>query len=605
LSFSYFYEKKYPMTKRAQVLVFLSLAATLISCASPTPVLESKPKPDPVVQPQVEKQASPTVIPTLGPLSLYLAPEVPEALLAESESWGIPVLSDPGAATLRLELNSVVDESATVARSTWVYALVAPFPTVTDGVTLDDLKSAWQGSLSLPGTCVQCEDFSRSPLWMAESTLAAFTALWGEPAPGLVQTAPADELMDALWEDQPAWGIVPFEGLEPKLKVLMVDGQSPIHKDFDLASYPLKAEFALHALDRDPATLNLDLPVTNREPDQLTTIILTGVTALVRATAYTMETKGVTYPARDIRELMRAADITHISNEIPFFTGCDFPNPSRSKLVFCSDPKYIELLNDVGADVIELTGNHFADYGAGAMLETLEIYNQNSIPYYGGGADLEDALKPIVLEHNGNKIAFIGCNPVDLGRPPVATENKPGAAPCSHGYLVDTLQGLKAEGYFVISTFQHFEYYSPEARPNQLEDFHRVADAGASIVSGSQAHFAQMMEFYNDTFIHYGLGNLFFDQMGDIPYHPGIRREFIDRYTVYNGKLISVELLTAMLVDYSRPRLMTPAERASFLNEYFHHSGWGEIVPTPSPQPTVTLTPMALPQPFTTITPVR
>jgi poly-gamma-glutamate capsule biosynthesis protein CapA/YwtB (metallophosphatase superfamily) len=150
-------------------------------------------------------------------------------------------------------------------------------------------------------------------------------------------------------------------------------------------------------------------------------------------------------------------------------------------------------------------------------------------------------------EHNGNQIAFIGCNPVDLGRPPVATENKPGAAPCSHSYLVNTIQDLDELGYVVIATFQHFEYYSPEARPNQLEDFHRVADAGASIVSGSQAHFAQMMEFYDDSFIHYGLGNLFFDQMGDIPYHPGIRREFIDRYTIYNGKLISVELLTMML----------------------------------------------------------
>jgi len=169
---------------------------------------------------------------------------------------------------------------------------------------------------------------------------------------------------------------------------------------------------------------------------------------------------------------------------------------------------------------------------------------------------------------------------------------------------VNTIEDLHELGYVVIATFQHQEYYSPEARLDQLEDFRRVADAGASIVSGSQAHFAQMMEFYNDSFIHYGLGNLFFDQMGDIPYHPGIRREFIDRYVIYNGKVISVELMTAMLMDYSRPRWMTPEERASFLNEYFHHSGWGEILPTPIPQPTVTLTPMSLPQPFTTITPV-
>jgi hypothetical protein len=589
------------MTKRASLLGSMLLAALFVACANPTP--EPELKSESVSQPRVVQQASPIVTLTPRPISIYLAPEVPDSLTAETENWGIPVVVDAATATLRLELTSAGEESPIASKSTWVYALVAPFPTVRDGMTLEDLKAAWQGSLSLSDACVQCEDFGLSPLLMSASTHAVFAALWGEPASGAVRVVEPNEIVDALWNNRPSWGIVPFERLDPKLKVLTVDGQSPIRKKFEIGPYPLKAVFVLRGLDQHLAALNLELPITNRDPDKMTTVILTGVTALVRATAYTMETKGVTYPANDIREFMRAADITHISNEIPFFTGCDFPNPSRTKLVFCSDPKYIELLNDVGADVIELTGNHFADYGAGAMLETLDIYNQNGIPYYGGGADLEDALKPLLLEHNGNKIAFIGCNPVDLGRPPVATENKPGAAPCSHQYQVDTIQGLKAQGYFVISTFQHFEYYSPEARPNQLEDFHRVADAGASIVSGSQAHFAQVMEFYNDSFIHYGLGNLFFDQMGDIPYHPGIRREFIDRYTISDGKLISVELLTAMLVDHSRPRLMTPEERASFLNEYFHHSGWGEIIPSPAPRPTVTLTP--LPQPFTTITPVR
>lgn len=593
------------MMIRARVPVCLFLAATLVSCAGPAPEAAPDPQPVPVSQPLVTPIPSPPTLPPPPPLTLYLAPELPDGLAVEAKNWGIALAPDPATATLRLEIAPAGDDSGIASRTTWIYALVAPFPTVVDGITSDDLMAAWQGSLSTEPACVPCEDFRRSPLWMSESTLQVFTALWGEPDADAVRTVPQEELVPALWENRPAWAIVPFEALEPRLKVLGIDGQAPIQKEFDHSAYPLKAEFVLRALDREPATLSLMLPSTNRRADKMTTVVLTGVTALVRATAYTMETKGVTYPANDIRELLRAADITHISNEIPFFTGCDFPNPSRSKLVFCSDPKYIELLKDVGTDVVELTGNHFADYGAGAMLETLEIYNQNEILYYGGGADLDDALKPALLSHNGNQIAFIGCNPVDLGRPPVATENKPGAAPCNHSYMVNTIEDLNELGYVVIATFQHFEYYSPEARPNQLEDFHRVADAGASIVSGSQAHFAQMMEFYDHSFIHYGLGNLFFDQMGDIPYHPGIRREFIDRYTIYGGKLISVELVTTMLVDHSRPRLMTAEERAGFLNEYFYHSGWGELISTPVPQPTATLTPMALPKPFTTITPVR
>jgi poly-gamma-glutamate synthesis protein (capsule biosynthesis protein) len=107
---------------------------------------------------------------------------------------------------------------------------------------------------------------------------------------------------------------------------------------------------------------------------------------------------------------------------------------------------------------------------------------------------------------------------------------------------------LKAQGYLVIFTFQWFEDYYAAPNPKQVLDFQLVADAGATIVSGSQAHFPKTMEFYNDTFIHYGLGNLFFDQMGNLAWMPeGIRREFIDRYVIYNGKLISVELTTTCL----------------------------------------------------------
>ena len=581
------------MTNRIRILALLLLIAiTLASCAPKVSV--SQPAFTKTPKPQPSTTFTVTSVPM--ELALYRSPEIPDVLVVESDHWGIPLVPDPDQAPLQLELASAGNEASIASKSTWIYALVAPFPTVVDGVTLEELQAAWNATSTGP--------LANSPLWMTESTQAAFTALWGDPNPEAVKNAPADKLLETLWENQPSFGIVPFEALTPKLKVLLVEGQAPIHNDFIVETYPLKIDIALRSLDREPATISLALPDTNRDPTRLTTVIMTGVTALVRATAYIMETKGVMYPGRDIRNFMRAADITHISNEIPFFTGCEFPNPSRTKLIFCSDPKYIELLQDVGTDVVELTGNHFADYGPDAMIETLDIYARNEIPYYGGGADLEDSQKPLLLTHNGNQIAFIGCNPVDLGRPPVATEYKPGAAPCSHKYLVNTIKDLDMLGYLVIATFQHQEYYSPEARPDQLEDFHRVADAGASIVSGSQAHFPQMMEFYDDSFIHYGLGNLFFDQMGDIPYYPGIRREFIDRYTIYNGQLISVELLTMMLEDHSRPRPMTSDERTSFLNEYFFHSGWSELIPTPIPLPTVTLTPMMLPHPFTTITPV-
>ena len=126
-----------------------------------------------------------------------------------------------------------------------------------------------------------------------------------------------------------------------------------------------------------------------------------------------------------------------------------------------------------------------------------------------------------------------------------------------------------------------------------------MADAGATVVSGSQAHYPHIMEFRGDSFIHYGLGNLFFDQMTytlpDGKVIDGTRREFLDRHVFYDGRYLGMEFLTAMLEDYSRPRPMTETERSAFLSEYFNLSGWLELSPTPIPQPTATLTPIALP----------
>ena len=471
---------------------------------------------------------------------------------------------------------------------TLVYALVAPFPTVTDGISLEELKRAWvEGIAPAP--------FGGQPLLMDESTHATLRALWGEPAPGAARIVPGGQLLDTAWSQLPSWAVVPFNALQPKWKVLTIDGQSPIRKDFDLSSYPLVVNLILQS-QNDVQSSVLSLPPPNYDPGKLTTVIMTGVTALVRATALTMEIKGTTYPGERIRDLMREADIAHVSNEIPFFTGCTYPKANQVALVFCSDPKYIDLLTDIGTDVVELTGNHFADRGSAGMRETIEIYKEKGLPYFGGGLDLQDSLKPARFEINGNKIAFIGCNKPDVGRFPTATDFQPGAAPCKFPELTQTISDLKAQGYVVISTFQWNESYDSRPSPQQMDDFQLVSDSGASIVSGSQAHYAQMMEFYNDSFIHYGLGNLFFDQMGDQDWMPpGIRRVFFDRYVIYDGKLISVELITAMLEDYARPRLMTEQEGASFLQEYFFYSGWIPFSPTPTPTVTPTLTPMSVP----------
>jgi hypothetical protein len=561
------------MLKKQLVLLFIVsilLAACVPAQSSPTPVATKSPQP------------TPTATSTPRPTALWISDAVPNKLREIATASDIPLADDVDSATIHLDI------SAAENASTWTYALVAPFFTIRDGVTAEELHAIWDGDAPDP--------WAGSPLWMAESTKIALTATWGEASSGAVRTVDPDILLDFAWEQGDLLAIIPFEELEPRWKVLTIDGQSPLHNNFVLESYPLNLSFGTNI------STALKLPAFNRDPEKLTTLVMTGVTALVRATAFTMELKGITYPGKDIGHWLRDADIAHISNEIPFYDECKPPTPGQVGLQFCSDPRYIELIEYVGADVIELTGNHFQDYGSEATLFTLDMYDERGLPYFGGGRDLEDARKPLKIEHNGNKFAFIGCNPAGPEFALARADGWPGSAPCDHKYMVAQIETLRAEGYLPIATFQYHEYYSPEIRPWQERDFRRLADAGAVVVSGSQGHFAQAKEFYSGAFIDYGLGNLFFDQM-DNPV-VGTRREFLDRHVFYDGQHIGTELLTAMLVDYSRPIPMTEAERIDFLTYIFDASGWIEAQPTPIPSPTMTLTPIAMPAPFATLTPL-
>jgi len=313
------------------------------------------------------------------------------------------------------------------------------------------------------------------------------------------------------------------------------------------------------------------IPQTSREADKLTTVILTGVTALVRGTAREMEKLGLTRPAEIIGPTLQEADILHISNEVPFAVNCGEPVPQNiDKLIFCSKDEYVELLKAVGTDVVELTGDHFEDWGPDAMLHTLELYEELGWLYYGGGRNLEEAKKPVKLEVNGTKIAFLGCNAKEWTYSN-ATEEKPGNLPCDWEYMSAAVGKLSEEGYLPIVTFQHKEYYIWEAQSQLVEDFHRMEAAGAVIVSGSQAHQPHAIEITDNAVLHYGLGNLFFDQYG---LTQDTDDAFIDRHVFYDGKYLGVELLTITFKDFSQPLWMDAAARAAMLEKLFSVSKW-------------------------------
>lgn len=541
------------MIRRPSLIPLLILVQVVVACAGPPPASTSTPqRRDPTPTPF---QAAPPT-PTPGPIQVWISPALPEALrqsaagLTNAGGREVVAVEAADQADVRLEAG------AQVPVTRWIYALAASFPTVTNEIDESRLRQIWAGEGAVD-------------LLAAGEDVAGLEAHLG-PGEGVESVSQVD-LLDRTWSNDGVWAVVPFGDLEPRWKVLRVDGQSPIDRDFDPTAYPLAVSFGASgdAPMAQAVAQQLDWPSTNRDPNLLSVVAVTGVTALTRATAWAIERQGVDWAVSGIEPWFDESDIVHVSHEVSFALDCPPVSPSRDIMKFCGQPEQIEVLERIGTDVVELTGNHVLDWGPEAFAYTLDEYRSRGWATFGGGSNLEEAWRPALVEHNGNRVAFIGCNAAGPGFA-WATSEGPGATPCDMERLHAEIARLRSEGYLPIVTFQWAESYRRWPLPPQAEAFRAAAEAGAVIVSGSQAHQSQGFEFLEGSFIHYGPGNLFFDQM----WSTETRQEFIDRHVFYAGQHISTDLRTAFLEGYARPRPMTDVERAEFLREVFSASGW-------------------------------
>ncbi len=540
-------------------------AETVTAVAAPAPTVTPDATPEP------------TAIPGSG---VWIDPVMPadivETLRQRVRAFG-QTTSGADAIYLSTQPDAAVRIGAGVAGApvlTRTLVVAAAFPTVPDGLAFDDLKRFWNGDraalASVTGNAVS------TTLYLDPDTRAAMTLLLGNPSPdAAVLMVQAGELLSITWDSRPnALAVLPFEQLDVRYKALHIDGVNVYEREADMARYPLSLRVRINGEAAAVERLRAALPVVNnRDLSKLAVVAMSGVTAMVRGTAVRMEEKGITYPAEAIRDWFTTADIAHISNEVSFWDQCK--KPSRSDgVVMCSSPRYMELLRYIGADVIELTGNHTWDYGADKLIGTIDMYDKEGMKVFGGGRNLDESRKPLLMTVNGNKIAFIGCSSFGSNW---ASNRYPGATPCgvdnpqAFDWIIPAIRQLKAEGYLVIATVQYTEFYTYAATRQQDIDFRALRDAGAVVVNGSQGHHVQGFDVSENGFCHYGTGNLFF---GDQTFSLGAQQTMVDRHVFYDGRYLGVDLRTAKIEDISKPVPMTPNDRADLLKKLFQASGY-------------------------------
>ncbi len=214
----------------------------------------------------------------------------------------------------------------------------------------------------------------------------------------------------------------------------------------------------------------------------------------------------------ELIQIMRDADIMCLNNEFTYSTG---GAPLENKAyTFRAHPSRVNILKELGVDIVSLANNHSYDYGKQSLIDTMATLNQAGIFYFGAGHDLNEAMSPVYLEVQGKIIAYVGASRAEKYRlTPQATENSPGILRCYDTDLfVQVIEEARENADYVIAYVHWGTEYSYELEVAQLSSGKEYIDAGADVVIGAHPHCLQGMEYYKGKPIVYSLGNFWFNK---------------------------------------------------------------------------------------------
>ncbi len=387
----------------------------------------------------------------------------------------------------------------------------------------------------------------------------------------LVDFDSAGAVVDHVGRTPGAIGLVPWDEVGPKVKVLAVDGESILDPDSaDTGDYPLRPEGAAVpnraelrrvvvggdvVLDRGQnyaviqQGLGLDFPldggyaaITGRTPEPS----YYSETGFIHQ--FTAERRG---GAGVVREYLNGADLTLANLENPVVRSAVY-HPEAT--TFTGDLRLMPVLEQAGIDGVTLGNNHILDAGTTGLVETLGHLENAGIAYAGAGADLRAAREPMVFELGETRVGVLSYQGVPSYDWAWATQAAPGTAPLVEDVVEEDVERLRREVDLVVVMPHWGKEYVATPEPVQVDLAHAAVDAGADLVIGGHAHWPKGMEVYEGKPIFYGVGNFLLDQSWSEETSTGIFAEI----TLYGDRVVQVQPVPFVLLDYAQPNFLLP-----------------------------------------------
>jgi poly-gamma-glutamate capsule biosynthesis protein CapA/YwtB (metallophosphatase superfamily) len=376
-------------------------------------------------------------------------------------------------------------------------------------------------------------------------------------------------VVDHVSKTPEALGLVPWDEVGPRVKVLSVDGRSLLDSEGS-EDYPLAPKGA-----------------TVPDPEELRRVVVGGDIVLDRGQYYMVIQKGmgIDFPldggyaavtsrvpeqsvysetgiihqftarrtgrAGAVREYLSGADLTLANFENPVIRDAVY-HPDAT--TFTGDLRLMPVLDQASMDGVTLGNNHILDAGTTGLNETMRHLDNAGIAHAGAGMDLAEARKPMVFDVDGTEVGVLSYLDVPSYGWAWATQTAPGTAPLLQNVMEEDIKLLRPRVDLILVMPHWGKEYIATPEPQQVDLAHAALDAGADLVIGGHAHWPKGIEVYEGKPIFYGVGNFLLDQSWSEETSTGIFAEI----TLYEDDVVQVRPVPFIMLDYAQPNFLMP-----------------------------------------------
>lgn len=228
---------------------------------------------------------------------------------------------------------------------------------------------------------------------------------------------------------------------------------------------------------------------------------------------YDRENKGILgCLSPELIEEMNDADIMMLNNEYAYSNRGK--RIEEKSYTFRAKPERVNILHEMGVDIVSLANNHTLDYGMDALLDTFDTLEAAEIDYVGAGINMDRAKAPIYYTIGDKTIAYLAASRVIYAPDWYATDTRAGMIGTYDPalFLTSIKEADKNSDFIVVYVHWGIEK-THDIADHQKNLSKEYINAGADVVIGCHPHVMQGIDFYKGKLIAYSLGNYWFNNV--------------------------------------------------------------------------------------------